>query len=148
MTEKISFLTLAVFFGFLFDQLIGDPRNWPHPVVIIGKVIACLERRLNHGTSKARRVWGGANLFRRERKLSCDLGADFRREFSPSHIRTGSQCLFHIYDLSEQISLRCRTERSDPLNSRGYPRSTEKALLVCQQRHRESCRRRDCARNH
>ncbi len=33
-------------FGFLIDLLLGDPLNWPHPIVWIGKLIAALEKRL------------------------------------------------------------------------------------------------------
>ena len=54
----ISFLTFAVLIGFLLDQIIGDPRNWPHPVVGIGNVITILERYLNLGSPKARRQRG------------------------------------------------------------------------------------------
>ncbi len=32
--------------GFLLDLLLGDPPNWPHPVVWIGKLISFLEKRL------------------------------------------------------------------------------------------------------
>jgi adenosylcobinamide-phosphate synthase len=49
---------VAVLIGFLLDQLIGDPRSWPHPVVGIGKVIAFLERRLNLGSPEVRRRHG------------------------------------------------------------------------------------------
>lgn len=63
--ETISFLSaalpIAVFFGFLLDQILGDPRNWPHPVVGIGKAIAVLERHLNQGPPKAR-YWRGVFL--------------------------------------------------------------------------------------
>ncbi|MDR3539414.1 MAG: adenosylcobinamide-phosphate synthase CbiB [Desulfosporosinus sp.] len=55
---SISFLTVAVLIGFLLDQIIGDPRSWPHPVVGIGKVIAFLEHHFNHGSSEARRRRG------------------------------------------------------------------------------------------
>jgi len=48
----------SVLLGFLLDQLIGDPRRWPHPVVGIGKIIAYLERSLNLGTPVARRRRG------------------------------------------------------------------------------------------
>ena len=54
----LSFLMIAVLIGFLLDQIIGDPRNWPHPIVGIGKVIAFLERHLNHGSPQARRQRG------------------------------------------------------------------------------------------
>ncbi|ODA41395.1 adenosylcobinamide-phosphate synthase CbiB [Desulfosporosinus sp. BG] len=55
---SISFLTIAVLIGFLLDQIIGDPRSWPHPVVGIGQVISFLERRLNLGSPQARRRHG------------------------------------------------------------------------------------------
>jgi adenosylcobinamide-phosphate synthase len=48
-------LPVVVLIGFLLDQVLGDPRRWPHPVVGIGKVIAYLERYLNQGTPKERR---------------------------------------------------------------------------------------------
>ena len=40
--------TLAV----LIDRLLGDPKNWTHPVVWIGNVISTLERWLNKGTMR------------------------------------------------------------------------------------------------
>jgi adenosylcobinamide-phosphate synthase len=51
-------LPTAVLIGFILDQVIGDPRSWPHPVVGIGKIIAVLERHLNLGSPKARRRRG------------------------------------------------------------------------------------------
>lgn len=57
--ETISILSVAistaVLIGFLLDQIIGDPRSWPHPVVGIGKVIDFLEHHLNKGSTEARR---------------------------------------------------------------------------------------------
>ena len=50
-----ALLPIAVLFGFILDQVIGDPRSWPHPVVGIGNLIAYLERQLNLGTPKLRR---------------------------------------------------------------------------------------------
>ena len=38
----IAFLT-----GFILDQIIGDPMNFPHPVRLIGSLISLLEGRLN-----------------------------------------------------------------------------------------------------
>lgn len=61
MMEALRSLTPSVLLGFLFDQMIGDPRNFPHPVVGIGKVITFLERYLNHGTPRMRR-WRGSIL--------------------------------------------------------------------------------------
>lgn len=51
-------LSAAVLIAFLLDQVIGDPRSWPHPVVGIGKVIAFFERQLNHGSPEVRRRSG------------------------------------------------------------------------------------------
>ncbi|HBC94177.1 MAG TPA: cobalamin biosynthesis protein CobD [Pelotomaculum sp.] len=34
---------LFVFAAYLLDLVLGDPHSWPHPVVLIGKVISCLE---------------------------------------------------------------------------------------------------------
>ena len=42
----IAFLT-----GFILDQLIGDPMNFPHPIRLIGSLISSLERHLGHLTS-------------------------------------------------------------------------------------------------
>lgn len=43
---------LAVTLGFVLDQLIGDPPNWPHPVRWIGTYISKLTIRLNKGTKR------------------------------------------------------------------------------------------------
>ena len=51
-------LPVVVLIGFLLDQVIGDPRRWPHPVVGIGNVIAYLERHLNRGAYQSRRRRG------------------------------------------------------------------------------------------
>ena len=34
----------ALFIGFIIDLLVGDPHGLPHPVVLIGKLIAALEK--------------------------------------------------------------------------------------------------------
>lgn len=44
--------------GFLFDQIVGDPPKWPHPVIAMGKIIAWYEKRFNHGSARARRFKG------------------------------------------------------------------------------------------
>ena len=31
--------------GFVLDLLIGDPHGWPHPVCLIGNLIAWLEKK-------------------------------------------------------------------------------------------------------
>lgn len=42
--------TAAIIAALLLDRLIGDPRNWPHPVKWFGALIAFLERKWNKGT--------------------------------------------------------------------------------------------------
>lgn len=54
----LAALPIALLIGFLLDQVIGDPRHWPHPVVGIGNIIAFLERHLNLGTAQKRRRSG------------------------------------------------------------------------------------------
>jgi adenosylcobinamide-phosphate synthase len=49
-----------LFLAFLTDQIIGDPPMIPHPVVLMGKVIAYLEEKLNHGSAQSRRLQGVA----------------------------------------------------------------------------------------
>ena len=39
---------ISVYLGFLLDCLVGDPQGFPHPVVIIGKLISLLEKILLH----------------------------------------------------------------------------------------------------
>lgn len=39
--------------GWLADRLLGDPEDWPHPVVWFGKVIAAGEKELNKGRNRA-----------------------------------------------------------------------------------------------
>lgn len=48
-------LPITVLIGFVLDQVLGDPRSWPHPVVGIGKAISLLERKLNLGSPETRR---------------------------------------------------------------------------------------------
>ena len=49
--------------AFLADTLIGDPRSRFHPVVLIGGLIASLERSLYHeGDSDSRKLWAGGLL--------------------------------------------------------------------------------------
>ena len=36
----------ALLIGFCVDLIVGDPHSLPHPVVLIGKLISCLERVL------------------------------------------------------------------------------------------------------
>ncbi|MFZ3372438.1 MAG: adenosylcobinamide-phosphate synthase CbiB, partial [Desulfitobacteriaceae bacterium] len=44
--------------AFLIDQIMGDPTNIPHPVVLMGKVIAYFEHKFNRGNAQTRRFWG------------------------------------------------------------------------------------------
>jgi len=59
MIETLSMfgavLPVTVLIGFILDQVIGDPRSWPHPVIGIGRGISFLERKLNLGSPEARR---------------------------------------------------------------------------------------------
>ena len=45
----------------VLDLLLGDPHAWPHPIKLIGKVIAWLTKRLNHPDASPiqRRLAGG-----------------------------------------------------------------------------------------
>jgi adenosylcobinamide-phosphate synthase len=52
----IAYSTLPLLIGWIWDKLLGDPYQLPHPVVGFGKLIAWGERRFNTG---ARRVWKG-----------------------------------------------------------------------------------------
>ena len=36
----------AIVCGFLLDLVIGDPHGWPHPIILIGKLIARLEKQV------------------------------------------------------------------------------------------------------
>ena len=51
----------ALLIGFLIDALAGDPHQIPHPVVLIGKLISVLERKLRKAfpvTAKGERTAG------------------------------------------------------------------------------------------
>lgn len=37
-------IALSTLTAFILDQIFGDPRNFPHPVVIIGRLISAMER--------------------------------------------------------------------------------------------------------
>lgn len=56
---QAHFLSIAV--GFLLDRIIGDPKNWPHPVRWIGTCISKLTAVLNKG--RARVLKGAGMLF-------------------------------------------------------------------------------------
>lgn len=50
-----------VLLAMLLDLCFGDPEGWPHPVIVIGRMIAWLEQRWNHGRAR-RRYWLGVCL--------------------------------------------------------------------------------------
>lgn len=45
--------------GWFADRVLGDPENWPHPIVGFGKMIASGEKKLNKGNNRA---WKGGLL--------------------------------------------------------------------------------------
>ena len=57
---------LALIFGFCIDLLLGDPQWFPHPVVLIGRLISSLER-LGGGWLLGLDVKNGWKIFRRDR---------------------------------------------------------------------------------
>ncbi|MBB1079416.1 cobalamin biosynthesis protein CobD [Limosilactobacillus sp. STM2_1] len=40
-------IVIMVMFAFILDLLLGDPHSWPHPIKIIGKLIAFLTKQFN-----------------------------------------------------------------------------------------------------
>lgn len=42
---------IAFFLGFVLDQIIGDPMNFPHPIRLIGSLISFLDKKLLGDTS-------------------------------------------------------------------------------------------------
>ncbi|MCH1626416.1 adenosylcobinamide-phosphate synthase CbiB [Fredinandcohnia quinoae] len=48
----IIYHLIAITFAYLLDLLIGDPRNWPHPVRWIGSLISVLDKSWNKGVKK------------------------------------------------------------------------------------------------
>ena len=59
MAEPLSLTLLCLILAaVMLDLIIGDPRSLPHPVVMMGRLIAALERRWNRGTPQARRLKG------------------------------------------------------------------------------------------
>ena len=59
MAEPLSLTLLClVLAAVVLDLVIGDPRALPHPVVMIGGLIAALERRWNRGAPRGRRLKG------------------------------------------------------------------------------------------
>ena len=52
MTNALLLYALPIVIGWILDLLLGDPAFLPHPVVLMGKVIAFFEKKLNKGKSK------------------------------------------------------------------------------------------------
>lgn len=40
---------IPLIMGYLIDSFLGDPRNFPHPIVLFGHIISFLEKKLNNG---------------------------------------------------------------------------------------------------
>lgn len=57
MIELLMIQTAAVLTGFVIDFFVGDPHALPHPVVLIGRLIAFLDKKLRRGDQRA--VWRG-----------------------------------------------------------------------------------------
>ena len=51
-TPLLAQTTLPFLWGWLGDRLLGDPENWPHPVVWFGKAIAYGEKHWNRGKDR------------------------------------------------------------------------------------------------
>ena len=62
MREYLLLHTTALAAGAVLDILIGDPHYLPHPVRLIGRLIAALERKLYKSTDRSRLI-GGAVLW-------------------------------------------------------------------------------------
>lgn len=54
---RVVIITAAI----LLDLIIGDPKWLPHPVIGFGKLIAFMDKKLNHG-SRQRKKWCGLLL--------------------------------------------------------------------------------------
>lgn len=46
MIQYFKYIPIAFILGFIVDAVVGDPRNIPHPVQIMGRLITFLEKRL------------------------------------------------------------------------------------------------------
>ena len=67
----IAFMT-----GFILDQIIGDPMNFPHPVRLIGSLISLLEGHLNSGVKCPP---GGGQEDHLTSGVKCIPGEEFRK---------------------------------------------------------------------
>lgn len=54
----------SIICGYILDLAIGDPQGWPHPIILIGKLIGWLEKKVRSicGTDPACLRWGGRVL--------------------------------------------------------------------------------------
>lgn len=50
--STVSFSVLPFLIGWLADRMLGDPEEWPHPIVWFGKAISFGEKRLNRGSNR------------------------------------------------------------------------------------------------
>ena len=54
--HSINLLTITPFLGgWLADRLLGDPEDWPHPIVWFGKAISAGEKKFNNGENRVRK---------------------------------------------------------------------------------------------
>lgn len=54
--HSINLLKITPFLGgWLADRLLGDPEDWPHPIVGFGKLISAGEKKYNNGTDRVRK---------------------------------------------------------------------------------------------
>ncbi len=61
----MNYHSIAFFFGFLLDLILGDPYCFPHPIRLIGKLISCVERKLykpGKGNKHTLEFWQGMGL--------------------------------------------------------------------------------------
>ena len=59
MAELLIYQTYAIVIGFIIDFFVGDPHAIPHPVVVIGKLISFLDKKLRLGNCDKRDIWRG-----------------------------------------------------------------------------------------
>ncbi|PYZ92311.1 cobalamin biosynthesis protein CobD [Salipaludibacillus keqinensis] len=58
MEALLNVTVLIILAAILLDLLIGDPKWLPHPVVGYGKGISFLDKKLNHGSGRRRKIYG------------------------------------------------------------------------------------------
>ena len=60
-------ILIMVALAFILDLLLGDPHSWPHPVKIIGRLIAWLTKKFNRSSYSARKKkWYGTRGYLKE----------------------------------------------------------------------------------